>query len=170
MSSNASNALAFKKSTILKLPDSGLEVEVRKPNIKRLVLHSPKGKVPEFLTGIVLSGLNGKSDNPINKINDLPDDKKLEALAGLDDFTALVVEAALISPRISHSEEPDYDNGEIAYEDLSDTDTAFILAWGMPKDVQVATTFSEGQSSDVEPIPDVPPVQPAPVELFEIAG
>lgn len=167
----SSNAHEFKKSTVLTLPDSGLEVELRKPNIKRLVLHSPKGKVPEFLTSLVLSGLNGDGGkNPLTNLSELSDDKKLEALAGLDDFTALVVEASLINPRISQSEVPDYGNGEIAYEDLSDTDTAFIAAWGMPKDAQAAQTFSQGQSSSMESVSDVQAVQPAPVELPEVVG
>lgn len=166
----ATDARAFKKTEILTLPDCGQQVEVRKPNIKRLVLHSPKGKVPEFLTSIVLSGLNGSTSNPLESLNTLPDDEKIKALAGLDDFTALVVEAALINPRISQSEQPDYENGEIAYEDLSDEDAAFIAAWGMPKDAQVAQTFPAGQSSSMESTSDVPSVSPAPVELPQIVG
>lgn len=154
----ATSAHDFKRSETLTLP-SGKTVEARKPNIKRLVLHSPKGEVPEFLTRIVLSGLNGKPVNPLEGINEMSDDEKLKTLAGLDDFTELVVRASLTSPRVVKGE-PNRDNNEIEFDDLEDEDAAFIAAWGMPKDAQAAETFRQGQASGVAVASDVPELQP----------
>lgn len=153
------SAHEFKRTETLTLP-SGKTVEARKPNIKRLVLHSPKGEVPEFLTQIVLSGLNGKPVNPLEGIDSMSDDDKLKTLAGLDDFTELIVRTSLVSPRVV-KDNPDYDAGEIAFDDLTDEDAAFIATWGMPKDAQAAEAFREGQTSGVALTSDVPTVQPA---------
>lgn len=152
------SAAAFKRRVSLTLP-SGLEVEVRKVSPKNLILNSPKGTIPEFLTEIVLSGMEGNSVSPAQLMENMPPDKKLEAAAALNVFGVMILKSMLVWPVISDT--PDYENGEIALDDLDDADQEFLTVWGMPKDAQAAETFHEGQTSSVALTSDVPTVQPA---------
>lgn len=152
------SAAAFKRSVSLTLP-SGLEVEVRKPNVKKLVLHSKKGEVPEFLTNLVLGGMNGTITNPQQLMEGLSDEKKLEAVDAVTQFGVILLKSMLVWPVISDN--PDYENGEIALEDLDEADQDFLTAWGMPKDAQAAEDFHKEQASGVALTSDVPTVQPA---------
>lgn len=118
------SAAAFKRTQTLTL-SSGQEVEVRKPDIARLIMkHQGTANVPQPLTNMVLASIEGKqADTPTFGAADLP------ALAA---FTELVVRAALVWPRIVDTN-PNYDAGEILLDDLTAEERAEIQKWAMPE-------------------------------------
>lgn len=141
------SAAAFKRTEEVQLP-SGLTVEVRKPDISRLVMESKDGSVPAFLQQQVVAGLAGKAET----VDDW--DPSKEDLATMSRFMDMVVRAALVWPVIVDGN-PDYDAGQISLHDLEQADRTFLFGWAMPDSNAAAGRFRAKQNGAVEPVPDV---------------
>jgi hypothetical protein len=147
------SAAHFRRTEMLTL-DSGLEVEVRKPNVERLVMENAEtGNVPEALVGQVLRQFDPEADASPYKpsASDLPPMMR---------FIDLVIRAALVWPKIVDGE-PDYEAGEINMADLGKSDRDEIFAWAMPEAAAAANSF---RSEQAEIIPVVQDVQNLPSE------
>lgn len=129
---------------ILTLP-SGLVMEARRPDVAALILNTSDGSIPTGMRNMVarqLSGANnGRGAWQPEDINDL---------AGVVAFKNMVVKTCFVAPVIVEGREPDYDAGEIAFDDVNQTDREFIFDWASPPEVAVAQRFPEQQ------VPDVP--------------
>lgn len=141
------SAAAFKRSEELTLP-SGLVVEVRRPDIARLVMESKDGSVPAFLTQQVVAGLSGKVQNTKAW------DPSTEDLSTMSRFMDMVVKAALVWPVIVQGE-PDYDAGQISIADLGQDDRSFLFGWAMPNENAAAARFRAKQNGTMEPVPNL---------------
>lgn len=136
------DASAFRKTEIVTLPNSGVEVELRKPDIPRLVMESAEGDIPEYLTATVLAGFRSGKQTQIDFEPTAADLPRLNRL--LD----IVVRAALVWPRIVTSD-PDYEAGQILITDLDTNDRMFIFQWSMPEAGQAAQRFRGEQNGHV---------------------
>lgn len=140
------SAATFKRTSTLTL-STGQEVEVRKPDIARLVMkHQGTANVPQPLTNMVLASLDSKPTPALTfTAADLP---------SLAAFTELVIKAALVWPCVVDAD-PDYEAGEILLDDLTPAERAEIQAWAMPEAAQAdgAATFPEEQNGRVESAP-----------------
>lgn len=85
---------------------SGLTIKVKRPEIAKLI---SSGIVPANLVQVFLNQ-KGKSTDNISA----------EDLSKLMQFQKIVAQNSVIEPKIV--DEPDYNNGEIALEDIEDTD------------------------------------------------
>lgn len=141
------SAAAFRRSEELKLP-SGLVVEVRKPDITRLVMESPDGNVPSFVVGQVIAQLSGKGGGT-EEWQPTADD-----LPVLSRFMDMVVKAALVWPVIVVGE-PDYEAGQINIQDLDEQDRAVLFGWGLPGQAAAVARFREERAGSVESVSDV---------------
>jgi len=136
------SAAAFKRTTKLTL-SSGLEVEVRKPDISTLVLKNQgSGSVPTPITNMVVASIAGVEPQPLEFAS--------EDLPALASFISLTVRAALVWPVIV-DENPDYEAGEILLDDLTMAEKMDIQHFAMPEAAvqQGAESFRAGQNGDV---------------------
>lgn len=143
----AKSAAAFRRTEEIQLP-SGLSVEVRRPDISRLVMESKDGSVPAFLQQQVIAGLQGKAETVEAW------DPSKEDLSTMSRFMDMVVRAALVWPVIVEGE-PDYDAGQISINDLEQADRTFLFGWAMPDSNAAAGRFRAKQNGTVEPVPDL---------------
>jgi hypothetical protein len=135
------SAAAFRKTEIQTLP-SGAEVELRKPDIPRLVMESETGEIPEYLTASVLANFKKGGQVVVDFEMTAAD------LPRMSKFLDTVVRAALVWPRVVASE-PDYDAGEILITDIDTNDRMFIFQWAMPEAGQAAQRFRPEQNGHV---------------------
>lgn len=127
------SAAAFRRVEEIPLP-SGLSVQVRRPDVARLVMESETGTVPTFLVNQVISRLVGK---PVGENEEwIP---KPEDLQGVNRFIDLVVRASLVWPVLS--ENPDYEAGQIHISDLMEDDRNTIFLWALPGGAQTVQRF-----------------------------
>lgn len=148
------------------LPVRGMEVTLRRPDIAALIMEHPDGDVPSALTAQLLDSLkppkrgrNGKNGAEQGW------DIGAEDLPSVSRFINLLVRAALVSPRIA--DEPDYEDDEIALEDLIAEEKTYIFQFAFPQARQVAAaaTFPEEQVAGVDAVADGEGIQPEAVEL-----
>lgn len=141
------SAAAFKRSEELALP-SGLVVEVRKPDISRLVMESKDGSVPAFVVGQIIDQLTGKGAT-VSDWKPTADD-----LPVLSRFMDLVVRAALVWPVVVDGQ-PDYEAGQISIRDFDEQDRAALFAYGVPGQAAAVARFREKPDGGVESVSDV---------------
>lgn len=167
------NTHAFRRTFKTTLPDCGLEVTVRKPDLMKLALRSKH--IPMALRQQVFAALNGKVQS-IEQVKeavtrgdfDLNEDNAPEYLKYWD----MLATEMLVEPRIT--DKPDYDNGEISADDLSTQDKLYLskLAQSAEEVAQLEAllSFRHEQSGNVELAPDVQAVRTAPVNGFGAHG
>lgn len=129
---------------VLTLP-SGLVMEARRPNVNALILNTSDGSIPTGLRNMVAKQLASGRDGLTEWKPDSVDD-----LVGVVAFMDVVVKACFVNPVIVTDREPDYDRGEISFDDVSQIDRDFLYNWASPAEVAAAQRFPEQQ------VPDVP--------------
>lgn len=149
------SAAHFRRTETLVL-NSGLEVEVQRPNISTLVMeNSDTGNIPEPLVAQVTEGLTeakaGKKKTPSGWT---PSRTDLPAIAK---YMALIIRAALVWPKVVE-QNPDYDAGEILLSDLHQTEQEQIFSWAQPEAAAAAQRFRQQQNKVVESVSTVPGV------------
>lgn len=145
---------------------SGLEVELRKPDLQKLALTAKDGEIPSFLRQQVIDALNGHGKTA----EQLQAEAQSSLQITIDNaheymgFFGLLARAALSWPVIKDNpSEADYDNGFIALDDLSLVDQMTIATWAMPQEAQAAKSFREEQTPTMGITSDVQSVQLTPV-------
>lgn len=114
-----SPASAWKRKTeIVQLP-SGLVAELKKPSVVSLALRG--GRLPESLSAIVFDSLNGR------KRKDDTDGWQPQNMGEVADLMDVICVGAFVNPKIV--ENPDYEQGQIAIEDVDEQDKMWVLNW-----------------------------------------
>lgn len=116
------SAAAFRKSDAVKLP-SGLDVEMRKPDVLRLIAEAPEASVPNM----IIAQFSGALGNGV-AIDD--SEKPKDALRKMSLFMDITVKSAVKWPVIVDNPQAD---DEISVTDLSLDDRQFIFTWAMPQ-------------------------------------
>jgi len=130
-----------RKTEIIGLP-SGKVAEVQPLSMMSLILGDTAGDVPDMITAQVIAQFAGKETPSQLEIN------KSE-LPRMGAFIKRIVVASMVNPRIV--ENPDYNNGEIAYDDVSDEDREFLMGRAMPaRELATAERFRPGPDAIVE--------------------
>lgn len=119
-------AHAWKKQVEMVTLPSGNVAALKKPSVLNMLMTD--GDIPEAFARQISDSISGNSRNakPTNEVvvkqNELPQ---------LIQFADRVCVAAFINPCIVQEREPDYDNGEIALDDVNTEDRLFVMAWSM---------------------------------------
>jgi hypothetical protein len=140
------SASEFRSTHQLVLP-SGKTVEVRRPNLIRIIMaNAHTGAVPTPLVNQALAQFNK------DIVTDVWRPTK-EEMSTVTEFMDLIVRSTLAWPVIADN--PNYDAGEIAITDLDGVDYQFIVAWAMPQEQAALSSFREKSGSDVETVQSV---------------
>lgn len=140
------SAAEFRTSTELRLP-SGRVVEVRKPNLMRLIMaNAHTGTVPTPLVDQALAQFN-------KDIQPKPWEPSKDDLAATTSFMDLIVRATLHWPRIADN--PNYEAGEIAIDDLDGADYQYIVMWAMPGEQAALSSFRHEPGTNVATVQSV---------------
>lgn len=136
-------ASEWKRNAQMVTLPSGNVAEIRVVGMISLILSDESGDVPDLITAQLIAQLSGKPAQSQIVV----DKSELPRMGG---FIKRIAVASMVNPRIA--ENPDYDAGEIAYDDLSDEDKMFLLNLAMPtKEMATAERFRKGQAAVVEP-------------------
>lgn len=134
------SAAEFRSTYQLVLP-SGKTVEVRKPNLMRIIMaNAHTGAVPTPLVNQALAQFNK------DVATDVWTPTK-EELSTVTEFMDLIVRSVLVWPAIS--DDPDYESGQIAISDLDGADYQYLVAWSMPKEQAALSSFRDPSRADV---------------------
>jgi len=138
------SAAAFKRAETVTLPKSGLEVELCKPNVARIMMKKENlAHLPASLQNQLQQSINGKTTDlgaATLGIEDLP---------GFADFMDMIVRGAFVWPEVVDSH-PDYDAGQIALTDLEPEDFQYVYNWAMPGEAQAASRFHPESNGSLE--------------------
>ena len=115
-------------------------VQLQRPDIISLI--DGEGDVPDVLTSIVLSQVNGKQKQ------DMAIDR--ETLPQLMKSLNVVAMAAFVHPKLT----------EQALRGMNFEDKAFVFSWALGVEYVPAERFRQEQDANVEPVPAVQKVRP----------
>lgn len=122
-------------------------VLVVKPDLLALVMTDTEGNIPDAITNRILDRF--KPDDGAKKKRKpeglQPDKADMD---GMYRFIRLMVTAAMHWPRIVDKPDPDYQNGEIKYEDLArnQEDLLKVFEYAMPGELSVNSQVQNGSS------------------------
>jgi len=132
-----------RKTELLQLP-SGKVVEVRDVDAVGMLLSSPDGSIPDFITQQLADGLRGKKSKSALKVEFTPKD-----FPALIQIANAITRACIVTPRIVDGE-PNYEAGEIHLSDINFDDRLFILNQKMPsEELATAERFRRGSAPGV---------------------
>lgn len=154
-----SPARAWKQKVthLLKLPNTGLILEARRPDVGALILNSTDGTIPVGLRNMMIKKQFG---NPQGQQGQVTWEPSADDLIGVLNLRKLILKAAFVNPVIVDSD-PDYDAGEILFEDIDPLDVEYMLSWASPAEVAVGQRFPGEHVPGVDDTSDSGEVRPA---------
>jgi len=145
---------------VVQLPSqkgTDLGVVLRRPDPLRLLQSSRDNQIPDFLTNIVVAGLEGKT------VSAEFDPTDVNVLVQLLELTDMVAITCFENPSVVRDEKYVEGSGNLPLSRLTSDDKQFVLSWALGVEFNTLENFRPGQEPtnvNVDDVPEGENVQP----------
>lgn len=151
----------FDPTEVVQLPSqvgTDLAVKLRQPDPYKLLLSGKDNGIPDLLSNVVVSALQGTTTTTEVDPNDP------EVLKGIFDLVDVVTIASFVSPEVVHDEDYIEGSGAVPLSHIKPTDRTWVLNWALGVGFNNLENFPEGQGTSDGSVDDVPEGESVPRE------